>query len=141
MDSKHYITFCTKPKKGQHLTLEERGAIKALHKQGLSVRRLPETLAALRPPSHMNSNEAHQSERVVKAELPDTLRNSAKLSTEPIEEVTGNLLRQLPVRCSFTGWSNSSENINELWMPATDMPVGIICFLMMRWSAPAHSTT
>ncbi len=38
MDSNHYITFCTERKKGQHLTLEERGAIKALHKQGLGVR-------------------------------------------------------------------------------------------------------
>ncbi len=44
MDNKEYTTNTEKRKKGQHLDIAERGEIKGLHKQGLSMRAIAESI-------------------------------------------------------------------------------------------------
>ena len=54
MDCHHYITDLPERKSGQHLQREERGAIQALKRQGLSNRAIARELAVLLPRSGTN---------------------------------------------------------------------------------------
>ena len=137
MDCHHCITESAERKKGQHLRMEDRGAIKS---RVSALVPSPGRSAAPRPPLRMSCGEAHRLARATRGKLPVTPPSWEKLSTEPTEHPATGIRKRASAVTSPAGWFGRSGNTSGPWMPAADMPSGSACSSRLRWSAPVPFT-
>ena len=136
MDCCHYITDLPERKSGQHLQREERGAIQALKRQGLSNRAIARELSC----------------------SPTTIGNELRRGTPPRKSSKGRALgysakhgeavyrsnrfrsrkphKLLSCGHSYPGLLLRLESTSGLWMPAPAMQNAMDCFRATRWSVP-----
>ena len=130
MDCLNYSTNETERKKGQHLRMEDRGAIKALRQQGLGIRAIARQVGCA--PSTV-TNELRRG--------TPALQIWAKQSMRPTgHTATGSRKRSNAVILS-AGWFAKCGNISGLWMRAAAMPDCMPCTIRPRWFARAPFTT
>ena len=141
MDCHHCITECAERKKGQHLRMEDRGAIKVLKKQGSVLVPSPNRSAAPHPTLRMSCGEAHRLARATRGKLPVIPPSWEKLSTEPTEHPATGIRKRASAATSPVGWFGRSGNTSGPWIPAADMPSDTTCSSRLRWSAPVPFTT
>ena len=142
MDCHHYSTESAERKKGQHLRMEDRGAIKVLKKQGHGPRAIARQIGCA--PSTV-ANELWRGTPARKSnkgkKLPVTPPSWEKLSTEPTEHPATGIRKRASAATSPVGWFGRSGNTSDPWMPAADMPSDTTCSSRLRWSAPVPFTT
>lgn len=141
MDCHHCITESAERKKGQHLRMEDRGAIKILKKQGLGPRAIARQIGCA--PSTV-TNELRRGTPARKSnkgkapdyspKLGDALYRANRASCQGIRKRAS--AATLPV-----GWFGRSGNTSGPWMPAVAMPSDTACSGRLRWSAPVPFTT
>lgn len=141
MDCHHCITESAERKKGQHLRMEDRGAIKVLKKQGLSTRAIARQIGCA--PSTV-TNELRRGTPARKSNKGKAPGYSPKLG-EAVYRANRASCHRHPkagVCSNFTSWvvRQRSGNTSGLWMPAADMPSGSACSSRLRWSAPVPFT-
>ena len=141
MDCHHCITESAERKKGQHLRMEDRGAINVLKKQGLGLVPSPDRSAAPHPPLRMSCGEASRLARATRGKLPVIPPSWEKLSTEPTEHPATGIRKRASAATSPVGWFGRSGNTSGPWMPAADMPSDTTCSSRLRWVAPVPFTT
>ena len=85
MDSKDYTAVQPERKRGQHLGPEERGAIKALKKQGFGVRAIPRAIGCAQAPLQTSWSEAHRPAGAAREKPPATPQSEGRQSIRPTE--------------------------------------------------------
>ncbi len=143
MDCKDHTTVQPERKRGQHLGPEERGAIKALKKQGFGVRAIPRAIGCAQAPLQTSWSEAHRPAGAAREKPPATLQSEGRRSIKPTERTAASPARLTPASRSSPGWSSRCGSTNGRWMPAAATPrdSACVCSLKARWSAPTPSTT
>lgn len=104
MDYQDYITVAAERKKGQHLGMVERGAIKALKQQGLGIRAIAREVGCA--PSTI-TNELRRGTPVRKStkgkKPPATPRNWERRCTRPTEQPATGTRNRMVARTSPSG--------------------------------------
>ena len=140
MDCHNYNTKTTERKKGQHLRMEDRGAIKALRQQGLGIRAIARQVGCAPSTVTNELRRGTPTRKSTRGRRRATLQSWEKQSMRPTEQpATGSRKRSNAV-ISSAGWSSRCENTSGLWMPAAAMPRCTLCSIHQRWSARAPST-
>ena len=139
MDCCHYITDLPERKSGQHLQREERGAIQALKRQGLSNRAIARELGC--SPTTIG-NELRRGTPPRKSSKGRTPGYSAKHGEAVYR--SNRFRSRKPhklLSCgAFVSWvAARSENTSDLWMPAPAAQNATDCFRATRWSVPTRS--
>ena len=141
MDCRHYITDLPERKSGKHLQREERGAIQALKRQGLSNRAIARALGCSPTTIGNELRRGTPPRKSSEGRAPGySARHGEALYTVPIGSVPGNRTSCFPAEHSYPGLLLRSESTSGLWMPAPATQNATASFLTMRWSAPTRST-
>lgn len=123
MDCHHCITESAERKKGQHLRMEDRGAIKALKKQGLGTRAIARQIGCAPSTVTNELRRGTPARKSNKGKAPGySPKLWEKLSTEPTEHPATGIRKRASAVTSPTGWFGRSGNTSGPWMPAADMP-------------------
>ncbi len=142
MDQSHFNTVEDVRKSGRHLYLEERGMIQALHRQGLSLRRIAAEVGCAHTTAFYErrrgttpmrkSGRARSTPQSVVIKLISNIVGIRESPTKPIAIIVSH---------SSNGWPRSLKRIVGHWMPALAMPSFIICSSRNRYLVLRHSTT
>lgn len=141
MDCHHCITESAERKKGQHLRMEDRGAIKVLKKQGLGPRAIARQIGCA--PSTV-TNELRRGTPARKSNKGKAPGYSPTLgeAVYRANRVSCHRHPKAGVCSNFTSWwFGKSVNTSGPWMPAVAMPSDTACSSRRRWSVPVPSTT
>ena len=143
MEHIHSNTNFTERKRGQHLSLDERGIIQALKKEGRSnhyIAILQIDWTAVYPPSAMSCGEARQ-RTAEKAADRNILQNVEKRHIDKIgvAAIVHILCREALISCA--GWQRKFENSTGLLMYASVTHDAGNCFRKSRSPARKHSIT
>lgn len=143
MDTPNSTTNEAVRKSGKHLTLDERGMIQALQREGKSLRAIAEAIGCAHTtvmyelqrgtPARTHSKGAPQS-------IPLSAAKKHMRSTEPTATSLAKSCMNV-VRHSSAGQSTKSVKNIGRWMPVLDTPRPKGFTLLRTWSAPRHSIT
>ena len=100
MDCQDYITDSAERKKGQHLRLVERGAIKALKQEGLGIRAIARRIGCA--PSTV-TNELRRGTPARKSNKGKAPGYSPTLSTRPTDRLVTGVRKQTPAAALLAG--------------------------------------
>ena len=114
MDCQEYITVSAERKRGQHLGPEERGAIKALAKQGLGVGAIARNIGCAPSTIHYELRRGTPARKSSKGKARATLQNLRRRSIKSTEWSAASLSRLPPARSSSLGRSNRSVSTSGL---------------------------
>ena len=128
MDCPKYSTEKAERKKGQHLRMEERGAIKALEKQGLGVRAIARAIGCAPP------------ERVHEGGFQAIHPGRGKRFTQRTERTVTGRPKQRNAATLSNGWAHKSGNTNGHWMLVAGTRNCVTCLKRQKWSVRELST-
>ena len=140
MEHIHSNTNFTERKRGQHLSLDERGIIQSLKKEGAATIILQIDWTAVYPPSAMSCGEARQC-TAEKAADRNILQNVEKRHIDKIgvAAIVHILCREALISCA--GCQRKFENSIGLLMYASVAHDAGNCFRKSRSPARKHSIT
>ena len=139
MDHIHSNTIEDVRTPGRHLSLEERGMIQALHRQGLSLRNIAAAVGCAHTTVFYELRRGKASTVV-----PLSIWQSAvRRLMQRIARTPGSLVKSImtTASCLSNGWWNESARNAGHWMPALAMLGEISYLLRNRFPVPRRSTT
>ena len=110
MDCHHCITESAERKKGQHLRMEDRGAIKVLKKQGLGPRAIARQIGCAPSTVTNELRRGTPTRKSNKGKAPGYSPSWEKLSTEPTEHPATGIRKRASAITSPAGWLSRSGN-------------------------------
>ena len=118
MDNQYHTTEYSERKRGRHLTLADRGAIKYLHKLGYSNRAIARELnCSPTTPLATNSDVVQLQEKAIVAEHRNTVQPEDNLNTRRTNHAVADRTKYRPARDLWTGYQNKSANTDGLSTP------------------------
>ena len=141
IDCHHCITESAERKKGQHLRMEDRGAINVLKKQGLGPRAIARQIGCAPSTVTNELRRGTPARKSNKGKAPGYSPRWEKPSIGPTECPATGIRKRASAATLPAGWFGKSGNTSGPWMPAVAMPSDTACSSRRRWSVPVPSTT
>lgn len=143
MDHIHSNTIEDVRTPGRHLSLEERGMIQALHRQGLSLRNIAAAVGCahttvfyeLRRGTPDRKSKHGRAPQYMAKRGQKAYAENRKNSRKPCKSI------MTTASCLSNGWWNESARNAGHWMPALAMLGEISYLLRNRFPVPRRSTT
>lgn len=140
MDCPKYSTEMAERKKGQHLRMEERGAIKALEKQGLGVRAIARAIGCAPTTVTNELRRGTPARKSTRGRTPSYSPRQGKQFMQRTERTVTGRPKQRNAATLSNGWAHKSGNTNGHWMLVAGTRNCMTCLKRQKWSVRELST-